>query len=187
PQRRAGVHVEGQGGRAAVLAERGRDQRVGAQVRALAAKRLRHAQAEQAGVLQVRVVLEGEARFAVVFLRALGESRAERFGECDQFLLFVTQFKTGTGDGVARIDHRLWFFRKKSRASLNSSGWSMGPRWPQPCSSTYSEPGILPAIFSIIAGGAVLSSEPAISSVGTLMSASSLRRSKVVSSRTALR
>ena len=38
---------------------------------------------------------------------------------------------------------------------MKASGWSMGPRWPQPCSSTYSEPGILLAIFSIIAGGAV--------------------------------
>src|SRR5262249_7425437 len=71
--------------------------------------------------------------------------------------------------------------RNPDSAELNSLGWSIGPRWPQPCSRTNSAPGIFAAIFCMIFAGAVASSLPAISRAGTAIFGSSARRSKVVS------
>ena len=73
PQRRADVHVPGQRGRAAIAADLGGGQRVGLVVGAEAAVLLRNGDAEQAGAVQVAVILGREGRVAVVGRGAAGE------------------------------------------------------------------------------------------------------------------
>src|SRR5688500_428661 len=163
PEGRAGVHVESEGSRPAILAQRRRYQRVGFKVRTAPAVLLGHAYAEQAGGAELRVVLVREAGLAIVALGALRERGAERVGERNQLLLLAGQPIAGADDRA----HSKWRRRKPSSAALKASGWSMGPKWPQPSSTTSCAPGIFAAIRSINAGGAVLSSLPSTSSVGT--------------------
>src|SRR5512135_1122216 len=133
PQRRAGVHVEGEGGCAAVLADRRGDDGVAAQVGTHAAESLRHAQPEQAGRAQIVVILEWEARLAVVARGARGEFRSERLGDLYQIALAGDERIVRSGHRIARVNaHRLPWRMRRSRKSpstrLNSSGWSIGPR-----------------------------------------------------------
>src|SRR5256886_14198439 len=98
---------------------------------------------------------------AIVALGALSETRPERFHELDQGQLLGVQRVGRTDHRIAWIAHWEWCCRNFSSAPLNACGWSMGPRWPQPSSSTNSACGILRAMDSIIVGGAILSSLPA--------------------------
>ena len=106
PQRRADMHVPGQRGGAAIAADLGGSQRVGLVVGAEAAVLLRNGDAEQAGAVQVLVVLGGEFRFAVVGGRASGEhGLAELARARDDFGLAVVQAKrAGIEDRRVQID-----------------------------------------------------------------------------------
>ena len=116
PQHRAGVHVVGEGGGAAVLAEGSRDDRIGPEVGAAAAEFLRHAKPEQAACPQIGIVLVRKARLAIVALGALSETRPKRFHELDQGQLPGVQ-------RVGRTDHRVaWIAHRAMDSIRNSSG-----------------------------------------------------------------
>ena len=73
PQRRADVHVPGQRGRAAIAADLGGRQRVGLVVGAETAMLFRDRDSEQAGAMQIPVVLGREFRVAIVGRGAAGK------------------------------------------------------------------------------------------------------------------
>src|SRR5262249_53005355 len=100
----------------------------------------RYAQAEEARVAQLGVVLVRKARFAIVAGRPLGELRSERLGLRDQLRLLRRKRVARADDRIARIGHSPREERKSCSTELNASGWSIGPRWPQPASMTYCEP-----------------------------------------------
>jgi hypothetical protein len=82
------VHVEGERGRGVALRQLLRDQAVGLQVGAEAAAGLGHAEPQEAGLAQVVVVLDGEARLAVERRGARREAlEGEPAGLIDQLLL----------------------------------------------------------------------------------------------------
>ena len=66
PQRRADMHVPGQRGRAAIAADLGGRERIGLVVGAEAAVLLRNGDAEQAGAMQIPVVLGREFGVAII-------------------------------------------------------------------------------------------------------------------------
>ena len=92
PQRRADMHVPGQRGGAAIAADFGGGQRIGLVVRAEPAMLPGDGDAEQAGVVQVAVILGREFRFAVIGRGAAREHRlAELARARDDFGLFVVE------------------------------------------------------------------------------------------------
>ena len=92
PQRRADVHVPGQRGGAAIAADLGGGQRVGLVVGAEAAMLFGNGDAEQAGAMQIPVILGREFRVAIVGRRAACEhGLAELARGRDDPGLFVVQ------------------------------------------------------------------------------------------------
>src|SRR5882672_104615 len=180
PEGGAGVHVEGEGGSPAVLAQRRGHERIGLEVGPAAAEFLRHAQAEEARRAQLGVVFVRKARFVVVAGGAFGEAGAERLCLADQIPLPGGKRIAGPHDRIVRLAHILCRLRKLSSTPLNASGCSIGPRWPQPLRTTNSAPEISFAMRCITSGGAVLSSLPATSSAGAEMFFRFFLPSKVV-------
>src|SRR5437879_3630583 len=83
------MHVEGERGGPTPAAELGRDQAIGREIGAEPALALGNAQGGELGGLEVGVVLEREARLAVVARGARREVlAAERIGEGDEVALF---------------------------------------------------------------------------------------------------
>ena len=92
PQRRADMHVPGQRGGAAIAADFGGGQRIGLVVGAEPAVLPGDGDAEQAGAVQVPVVLGREFRVAVIGRGAAREHRlAELARARDDFGLFVVE------------------------------------------------------------------------------------------------
>src|SRR5690606_32783298 len=83
------VHVEGVGGRAAVVGDARGDQHVAAVVGAQAAQPFGHAEPEKTHFVQVFVVVGGEAGLAVVLEGALGPGNAVVVHLGDQLSLLV--------------------------------------------------------------------------------------------------
>src|SRR6266446_641608 len=82
------VHVEGERGRGIALRELLRDQAVGLVVRPEPAVAGGNAEAEEAGGSQIRIVVEGEGRLAIMLRRAGSEALAGQIaGEGDQLAL----------------------------------------------------------------------------------------------------
>ena len=134
PQARRHVHVEAQRRRAAMPAHLGRDHHIGAEVGAVATVAAGHADAEQPGLAQVGVVVEREARLAIV-LRGTGrEAFAPEFGHLgDQAALLHGEQRLVAGDVHGRLAHvdgrsMKWLRRKATTAALNRSGASMFAR-----------------------------------------------------------
>ena len=95
------MHVESERGRAAVTTDLGRHQRIGLEVRAMSAMFLRHANGEQARLVQVPVVRHREDRVAVPLFGAAGEAvLAETPGLGAERRLFAGEAVT------VRIEHR---------------------------------------------------------------------------------
>ena len=119
----------------------------------------RDGDAEQAGAVQVAVILGREFRFAVVFGGAACEHRLAELARArdDPGLLVVEAERAGIEDRRVQndpVDRRralvhlyrhhavtwvaaTWAFRNWSSAALNAPGRSRLARWPTPSSSTY--------------------------------------------------
>ena len=99
------MHVPGQRGGAAIAADFGGGQRIGLVVGAEPAMLLGNRDAEQAGAVQVLVVLGREFRVAVILRGAAGEyALAELAGPRDDFGLPVVEAERG-GIEDRRIQH----------------------------------------------------------------------------------
>jgi len=104
PQRRADVHVPGQRGRAAIAADLGSRECVGLVVGAEAAMFLRDRDAEQAGAMQIPVVLDRKFRVAIIGGGAPCEYRLAQFaGTRDDRRLLVMEAKSA-GIEDRRVD-----------------------------------------------------------------------------------
>ena len=156
PQRRADMHVPGQRGGAAIAADLGGRDGVGLIVGAEAAMLFRDRDAEQAGAVQVLVILGGKFGVAVVGRGAAGEhGLAELARGRDDRGLFIAEAKR-LGIEDRRVRHRNGsgrrngglhghasdplageaMRRKSSSTALNSAGCSSATRCPTPSSST---------------------------------------------------
>ena len=106
PQRRADMHVPGQRGGAAVAADLGGGQRIGLVVGAEPAVLFGDGDAEQAGVVQVAVILGREFRFAVIGRGAAREHRLAELARArdDSGLLVVEAERAGIEDRRVQND-----------------------------------------------------------------------------------
>src|SRR5450756_165419 len=152
------MHVPGQRGRAAIAADLGRRQCIGLIIGAETAVLFGNGDAEQAGAMQIPVILGREFRVAVIGRGAAGEhalAKLARFGD-DASLLVVEPERGGIEDRRVQVDcgdirHALarlyrhyavtwvaaaWAFRKESSAASKVAGRSRLTRWPTPSSST---------------------------------------------------
>ena len=85
PQCGTDVHVPGQCGRAAMPRNLRRSQRIGPVIRAKTAMRLRNANRQQTGSVQIAIVFRGEASFAIVARGAWRKFiRCQLLRRCDQ-------------------------------------------------------------------------------------------------------
>ena len=100
PQRRADVHVPGQRGRAAIAADLGGRDRIGLVVGAEAAVLFGNRDAEQAGAMQIPVILGREFGVAIIGRGAAGEHALAEFarGRDDRGLLVVQPERCGIED-----------------------------------------------------------------------------------------
>ena len=105
PQRRADMHVPGQRGGAAIAADFRGGERIGLVVGAKAAVLFRDGDAEQAGAVQIAVILGRECGVSVIGHGAAREyDLAELAGARDDFGLFVVQAER-LGIEDRRIQH----------------------------------------------------------------------------------
>src|ERR1700722_15728645 len=158
------MHVPGQSGGTAIAADLGRRQCVGLIVGAEAAVLLGNGDAEQAGAVQVPVILGREFCVAIIGRGAAGEYALAKFpcGSNNRRLFVIQPERGGVEDRRIRIERidigraftglqchhavtcvaAIWAIRKESSAALKASGRSRLARWPTPSSSTYFADGI---------------------------------------------
>ncbi len=100
------MHVPGQRGGAAIAADLGGGQRIGLVVRAEAAVFLGDGDAEQAGMVQVAVILGREFRFAIIGRGAAGEHRLAELARArdDRGLFVVETERVGIEDRRVQND-----------------------------------------------------------------------------------
>src|ERR1700730_13450935 len=127
---------------------------------------LRHAQRGEPGLAQIVVVLEGEARLAIVFVGARGEApAAELAAPLDRRRLPLAE------------PHRKLSRRKPSTAALNAWGCSRLLRWPALAMTLSLAPGMRSAMGRGTPGGVNVSSAPTTTWVGTSILSRSGERS----------
>ena len=145
PQGRADMHVPGQRGRAAIAADLGGADRVGPVVGAEPALGFRDADAEEAGLVEVAVVLGREGRVAVMSRRPPGEDRlAHRPRPVGERRLFVAEAE-GHGIEERRVE-RDRIEAEFGNADMGGHRNTSPLRHPGSGEAAVRDPGLAPAV-----------------------------------------